>query len=205
MARVNDSLYGIPFHARRVVKFNPLDKSITEIGPDLFGNNVCKPSGVEMPWLMAVSYTVNCPPFGNRRGILKIDRNTDTDTDTDTNTCNVTELDINLLYVQSLSMDAFTSCRFLIQTVAIMKLDPNNNDTMSSVGDDLGDTVATRYKYTTTVVGIEGCVYGIHYVYLGIANISSNTIQSMPSNESKSKIYPLVKVHHREENLLFLS
>ena len=151
---------------------------------------------------MAASYTVNCPPFGNRRGILKIDRNTDTDTDT----CNVTELDINLLHVQSLSMDAFTSCRFLIQTVAIMKLDPNNNDAMSSVGDDLGDTVAKGYKYTTTVVGIEGCAYGIHYVYLGIANVSSNTIQSMPSNESKSKIYPLVQVHqHREENLLFLS
>ena len=28
-------LYGIPCDARRVVKFNPLDKSFTEIGPDL--------------------------------------------------------------------------------------------------------------------------------------------------------------------------
>ena len=28
-------LYGIPYSARRVVKFNPLDKSLTEIGPDL--------------------------------------------------------------------------------------------------------------------------------------------------------------------------
>ena len=27
--------YGIPFNARRVVKFNPLDKSLTEIGTDL--------------------------------------------------------------------------------------------------------------------------------------------------------------------------
>jgi hypothetical protein len=27
--------YGIPSNARRVVKFNPLDKSLTEIGPDL--------------------------------------------------------------------------------------------------------------------------------------------------------------------------
>jgi hypothetical protein len=27
--------YGIPYYARRVVKFNPLDKSLTEIGPDL--------------------------------------------------------------------------------------------------------------------------------------------------------------------------
>jgi hypothetical protein len=29
--------YGIPFDARRVVKFNPLDKSFTEIGPDFDG------------------------------------------------------------------------------------------------------------------------------------------------------------------------
>ena len=27
--------YGIPCNTRRVVKFNPLDKSFTEIGPDL--------------------------------------------------------------------------------------------------------------------------------------------------------------------------
>ena len=27
--------YGIPCDARRVVKFDPLDKSLTEIGPDL--------------------------------------------------------------------------------------------------------------------------------------------------------------------------
>ena len=40
----------------------------------------------------------------------------------------------------------------------IMKLDPNNNDAMSSVGDDLG---RHGYKYIGTVVGIDGCVYGI--------------------------------------------
>ena len=28
-------LYGMPSSERRVVKFNPLDKSLTEIGPDL--------------------------------------------------------------------------------------------------------------------------------------------------------------------------
>ena len=31
----NGFLYGIPSGARRVVKFNPLDKSLTEIGPGL--------------------------------------------------------------------------------------------------------------------------------------------------------------------------
>ena len=39
-----------------------------------------------------------------------------------------------------------------------MKLDPNNNDAISSVGDDLGNGV---FKYTGMVVGIDGCVYGI--------------------------------------------
>ena len=39
-----------------------------------------------------------------------------------------------------------------------MKLDPNNGDAMSSVGDDLGEG---GWKYSGTVVGIDGCVYGI--------------------------------------------
>ena len=38
VAAPNGSLYGIPLRARRVIKFNPIDKSITEIGPD-FGDD----------------------------------------------------------------------------------------------------------------------------------------------------------------------
>ena len=34
LAAPNGSLYGIPSAARRVVKFNPVDKSTTRIGPD---------------------------------------------------------------------------------------------------------------------------------------------------------------------------
>jgi hypothetical protein len=30
----DNCIYGIPARARRVVKFNPVDKSMTEIGPD---------------------------------------------------------------------------------------------------------------------------------------------------------------------------
>ena len=41
----------------------------------------------------------------------------------------------------------------------IMKLDPNNNDAMTSVGDDLG--YGYGHQYIGTVVGIDGCVYGI--------------------------------------------
>ena len=71
-------VYGIPFHARRVAKFNPVDNSMTHIGPD-FGGGWCK-------WYrgaMTESGIIYCP----NRGILKIDTNTD----------NVTKLDVNLL------------------------------------------------------------------------------------------------------------
>jgi hypothetical protein len=37
-------LYGTPYDATRVVKFNPLDKSLTEIGPDL------GEGGIGMKW-----------------------------------------------------------------------------------------------------------------------------------------------------------
>ena len=36
--------YGIPCDAHRVVKFNPIDKSLTEIGPDL------GEGGIGMKW-----------------------------------------------------------------------------------------------------------------------------------------------------------
>ena len=55
---------------------------------------------------------------------------------------------------------ALDGCVYFIPYNArrIMKLDPNNDDAMSSVGDDLGDE---EDKYIGTVVGIDGCVYGI--------------------------------------------
>ena len=37
LAASNGSIYGIPGSARRVVKFNPVDKSMTLIGPDFSG------------------------------------------------------------------------------------------------------------------------------------------------------------------------
>ena len=40
----------------------------------------------------------------------------------------------------------------------IMKIDPNNMYAISSVGDDLG---VESCKYNGTVVGIDGCLYGI--------------------------------------------
>ena len=76
-----------------------------------------------------------------------------------------TELNVNLLPERGDDMwescaAALDGCIYFMPADAhrIMKLYPNNNDAMSSVGDDLGDDC---YKYSGTVVGIDGCVYGI--------------------------------------------
>ena len=106
---------------------------------------------------MTDSSVIYCPPYNTHRGILKIDTNTD----------NATVLDANLLPERGYFMwescaAALDGCIYFMPADAlrIMKLDPNSNDAMSSVGDDLGDG---RWKYIGTVVGIDGCVYGIPY------------------------------------------
>ena len=76
LAAPNGSLYGIPSAARRVVKFNPVDKSTTRIGPDFgvgdYGDDNFKwnQGGVTNNGIFY------CPPYGSYRGILKIDTNT---------------------------------------------------------------------------------------------------------------------------------
>ena len=150
LAAPNGSVYGIPSAARRVAKFNPVDKSITEIGPD-FGDEYGKWSR----GAITDSGIIYCPPGGSHRGILKIDTNTD----------NVTELDRNLLpergqyYMWASCAAALDGCIYFMPHNArrIMKLDPKS-DAMTSVGDDFG---VGWYKYIGTVVGIDGCVYGI--------------------------------------------
>ena len=152
LAAPNGSVYGIPYEARRVSKFNPIDKSITEIGPD-FGDTWKWYKGA-----ITDSGVIYCVPVIRSRGILKIDTNTDT----------VIVLDVNLLPERGDNMwcscaAALDGCIYFmpfIKARRIMKLDPNNNDAMSSVGDDLG---GGDWKYIGTVVGIDGCVYGIPY------------------------------------------
>ena len=54
---------GIPYNARRVVKFNPVDESMEEIEPDL---------GTEKYKVLANNGCIYCPPSQSNR-ILKID------------------------------------------------------------------------------------------------------------------------------------
>jgi hypothetical protein len=67
----DDCIYSIPYFAVRVVRFDPKDKSLTEIGPDLGDDDVEKwETGV-----LAGNGCIYCLPFFYCRhfGILKID------------------------------------------------------------------------------------------------------------------------------------
>ena len=107
---------------------------------------------------MTDSGVIYCPPCDDDSyGILKIDTITDM----------VTILDFNLLperggYMWASCAVALDGCIYCVPLDArrIMKLDPNNNDTMTSVEDDLG---RGEDKCNGTIVGIDECVYGILY------------------------------------------
>ena len=155
LAAPNGSVYGIPRDASYVVKFNPVDKSTTHIGPN-FTNDIMNDEYKWYKGAITPSGIIYCPPCDAERGILKIDTNTD----------KVTELDRNILPERGFDnlwttcAVALDGCIYFMPAAArrIMKLDPNNGDAMSCVGDDLGDGWK---KYIGTVVGIDGCVYGI--------------------------------------------
>ena len=124
MAANNGSLYGIPGEARQVIKFNPVDKSITDIGPD-FGEGLKWSRGT----ISSQSGFIYCPPVDFDHGILKIDTNTDT----------VTELDVNLLpeqgdYRWRSCAATLDGCIYFMPSNAC-QIDPNNNDAMSNIGD----------------------------------------------------------------------
>jgi hypothetical protein len=143
--------YGIPSCARRVVKFNPLDKSLTEIGPD-FGDDLAK-------WTCGVRANtgdIYCAPC-NADHILKI-KTSDGTVETLENV-ELPETARNSSWVSgALAQD--TNIYYMPYNARrIMKLNPDN-DTLSSVGDDLGIGYG---KYIGTVVGKDDCLYSIPY------------------------------------------
>jgi streptogramin lyase len=139
--------YGIPANARRVVKFNPLDKSLTEIGPD--------PGGGVEKWACGVRANngdIYCAPY-NSNHILKIKTNDGTVETLDD--VELPETDGDLCKSGALAPDNRIS--YMSDSAhRIMKLNPDN-DSLSSVGDDLG----RGWTYCGTVVGNDDCVYGI--------------------------------------------
>jgi outer membrane protein assembly factor BamB len=139
--------YGIPSCARRVVKFNPLDKSLTEIGPD-FGEGY----GKWMCGVRANTGNIYCAPF-HADHILKISTNDGT-----VETLDDIELpETGHMLWASGALATDNSIYYMpARARCIMRLNPDN-DSLSSVGDDLGD----GFKYIGTVVGNDDCLYGI--------------------------------------------
>jgi hypothetical protein len=149
----NGFLYGIPFNARRVVKFNPLDKSLTEIGPDLgegWGKWMC---GVR-----ANTGRIYCAPFLADH-ILKIDPIQGTVETLDDVELPEPETGGDYLWASGALAQDSNIYYMPYKARRIMRLNPDN-DSLSSVGDDLGEDEG---KYKGTVVGNDKCLYGIPY------------------------------------------
>jgi streptogramin lyase len=144
----NGFFYGIPNNARRVVKFNPIDKSFTEIGPDLGDGRYKWTCGV-----LANTGSIYCAPYLADH-ILKINTNDGT-----VETLDDVELPEtgNRLWVSGALAADSTIYYMPCNARRIMRLNPDN-DSLSSVGDDLGEGWD---KYSGTVVGNDDCLYGI--------------------------------------------
>jgi hypothetical protein len=149
----NGFFYGIPCNARRVVKFNPIDKSLTEIGPDLGDGGLKWMCGV-----LANTGSIYCAPYLADH-ILKINTNDGT-----VETLDDVELPEtgHMLWASGALAHDNTIYYMPYRAHQIMKLNPDN-DTLSSVGDDLGYGWFKYRKYGGTVVGKDYCLYGIPY------------------------------------------
>ena len=145
--------YGIPYNARRVVKFNPLDKSLTEIGPDLGDGRHKWKCGVR-----ANTGSIYCVPYCADR-ILKI--NTAQGTVEILDNVELPETGDGCLWASAGALAADNHIYYMPSHARrIMRLNPDN-DSLSSVGDDLGQGEG---KYWGTVVGNNDRVYGIPYI-----------------------------------------
>jgi streptogramin lyase len=147
-------LYGIPSNARRVVKYNPLDKSLTEIGPDLGNGGYKWACGVR-----ANNGKIYCAPY-DAEHILKIDPiqgTVETLDDVELPETELPETGNGYLWASgALAQDNYIYY-MPFDARRIMRLNPDN-DSLTSVGDDLGEQ---GFKYIGTVVGNDDCVYGI--------------------------------------------
>ena len=77
LAAPNGSLYGMPHNARGVIKFNPIDKSMTEIGPAFIPIYGKMERGVMTDSGVIYSFPFGFGTMDGNCFILKIDTNTD--------------------------------------------------------------------------------------------------------------------------------
>ena len=170
----NGFFYGIPSDACRVVKFNPLDKSLTEIGPD-FGERYAK----WMCGVLANTGSIYCAPFRADQ-ILKINTNDGTvETLDNVNMPETRDMRWAALWASGALAQDNTIYYMPHKARRIMRLNPDN-DSLSSVGDDLGRR--RRAKYSGTVVGNDYCLYGIPDFLFGIPDGVTRILKFDPTN-----------------------
>ena len=169
----NGFWYGIPYKAQKVFEFNPKDKSMKEIGPDLGDGDGKFTYGIK-----ANNGSIYCIPYFRTEHFLKI-------TPKDGGNAEIKlikdhrlpEEGNKLWYSGALAKDGCIYC-MPYNAHFILKLDPNNGDSLSLVGDDFGNLQA---KYDGVVSTKNGCIYGIPYN-------SKQIIKFYPEDNSLSNV-----------------
>ena len=141
----NGCFYGIPFNARQVVEFNVEDKSIKEIGPDLG-------DGGYLNGIKANNGSIYCMPC-NAEYFLKIIPGEGQNTEVQI--LREMQLPRGDWDVGALANDGCTYY-FPIYRGCILKLDPNDVDSLSLVGEDINK------GFQAAVLGNDGYIYGIY-------------------------------------------
>lgn len=165
-------LYGIPYNANRIVRFHPLDKSLNEIGPDL-GDGECKYwSGI------LANGSIYCAPYRGGK-ILKITPVKGGDVQVDFLDQNLPGCGHGVWLVGALAKDGCIYYMPYHNTRHILKLDTNDHDRISLVGEDLG-----RKKCLGAILGNDSCIYVVYEINWN----SKKVIRFDPSVESISYI-----------------
>ncbi len=161
-------IYGIPNDACHVVKYNPIDQSLKEIGPNLGPRSTKWMGGV----LSSKNGCIYCAPYGSS-SFLKIDTIKGV---VETLDLAAEESGYGMWGAGTLALDG---CIYFIPHFAkrILRLNPED-ETVTSVGDDLGGSLYV-YKYLGFVCGIDDCLYGIPFA-------SQRIIKFNPENQSTS-------------------
>ncbi len=153
-------VFGIPCGAKRVMKFNPKDKSWTAIKGGLHEEG--KESGILLLWdtgVLAKNNCIYCTPVdsGPDARILKIDTTIESAILLDAKLPEPNEDGTCSRWISGVL--ALDGCIYFMPHNArsILKIDPKN-DAISSVGDDLGNGM---WKYSDTILGSDGFIYGI--------------------------------------------
>ena len=158
----NGCFYGIPFNARRVLQFDKKDKTVKEIGPDLGRQGWKYVGGIK-----ADSGSIYCIPYFGAECFLKITPMVNQDAE------------VQILKDKQIQRSrwrkgalAEDGCIYYLPygDSRILKLDPNDGDSLSLVGGEIGG------GFSAVVLGKDGCIYGISMLHIIKFNIVDYSI-----------------------------